>query len=565
MKAVCKKLLSLMLVAILLVSAVPFQASAAEATEEVVMDPVEVDQIDPLAAVEQETPKVQVQFQLSDSHYQIGKVVNTEVGKKVAKDKFPSGSSALKAFAKATGSSEGYEFVGWYLDDGTFSVPFDSSMYITNEMEGEGLEDIGEDYLVLNVYAQIRAKKDTIKLDPKSGTVSKKTHSVKIGLPYGEYETLPTAKRDHYQFLGWALADGTFVTDETEVKSLDTLYAQWEANKYTVSYEAYFDAAGDESGWVAMEEFGPFEVDANSVLKQSYSNLPTEAQAKRLFLSDEMEADGWYIDGWMIKATGATLKEGSTKITSDVTIRPIYKKSITLFANDKGNTSKKFTVILGQPVGILKALPNPGLRDGETFLAWYDQNGDLVSNVSNLANAAKHPDYYPCMGNLSAEYVPSTVFYLYIYTNNDTEEFVKRVVYYGAPAEGEFNMNDIDLYEIFPNYTKYDDKGDERYGWFDEVQWDKFCLNKPANEVEKILLGSEEGYEDDIYQFYIMLVDNGNNNNSNNSGNGYNDNSSTRDPSNPSTGDEIYVAVTVMALSAAALVLFFLNKKRIAK
>jgi len=279
MKAVCKKLLSLMLVAILLVSAVPFQASAAEATEEVVMDPVEVDQIDPLAAVEQETPKVQVQFQLSDSHYQIGKVVNTEVGKKVAKDKFPSGSSALKAFAKATGSSEGYEFVGWYLDDGTFSVPFDSSMYITNEMEGEGLEDIGEDYLVLNVYAQIRAKKDTIKLDPKSGTVSKKTHSVKIGLPYGEYETLPTAKRDHYQFLGWALADGTFVTDETEVKSLDTLYAQWEANKYTVSYEAYFDAAGDESGWVAMEEFGPFEVDANSVLKQSYSNLPTDAQA----------------------------------------------------------------------------------------------------------------------------------------------------------------------------------------------------------------------------------------------------------------------------------------------
>ena len=561
MKAVCKKLFSLMLVAILLVSAVPFQVSAAEANEEIVVDPTEVDQIDPLAAVEQETPKVQVQFQLADSHYQVGKFVNTEVGKKVPKDKFPSGSSALKVFAKtiASGSSEGYEFVGWYLDEG-FTTPFDSTMYITNEMAFEA----GEDCDILNVYAQIRAKKDTIKLDPKGGTVSKKTHAVCIGLTYGEYETLPTAKREHYKFLGWALKDGTMVADDSEVKGLDTLYAQWEANKYTVSYEAYFDAEGDESAWESMDEkFGPFEVDANSVLKQSYSNLPTTAQAKSLFLSDEMAADGWYIDGWMIKETGATLKEGSTKITGDVTIRPIYKKSIKLIANDKGNTSKNFTVVLGQPVGVL---PNPGLRDGETFLAWYDQNGDLVSNVSNLANTAKHPDYYPCMGNLNAEYVPSTVFYLYIYTNNDTKDFVKRVVYYGAPAEGEFKMSDIDLYEIFPNYTKYDDKGDERYGWFDEVQWDKFCLNKPANEVEKILLGSEEGYEDDIHQFYIMLVDNGNNSsNGSNSGSGYNDNSSTRDPSNPSTGDEIYVAVTIMALSAAALVLFFLNKKRIAK
>ena len=220
---------------------------------------------------------------------------------------------------------------------------------------------------------------------------------------------------------------------------------------------------------------------------------------------------------------------------------------------------------IGERVGVL---PNPGLRDGETFQAWYDSTGALVSTVSNLANVDKHPAYYPYMGNLEAEYVPSTVFYLYIYTNGNTDEFAKRVVYYGAPAEGTFKMSDINLYDIFPNYTKYDDKGDEIDGWFDENQWDKYCLGKPANELEKITLG-EGDYEDDIYQFYIMLTDNGNNastsTGNNNAGTGYNDNHATRDPSNPSTGDEIFVAVTVMALSAAALVLFFLNKKRIAK
>ena len=576
MKAVCKKLFSLMLVAILLVSAVPFQVSAAEENDNVVsentgaeddtaLETIEADIPEAMAAVDPVTPKVQVQFQLgTEPHYQIGETVHTRVGKKVAKSDFPSESAALKVFAKsiASGSSEGYEFVGWYLDT-EYTIPFDSTMYINQEMTFEFPEEGAK---ILNVYAQIRAKKTTITLDANGGTVGEKKHTVRIGQTYGKYESLPTPKREHYTFKYWALPDGTEVTNDTVVKSLDKLTAKWNANKYTVSYEAYFEADGDKTAWESMDGiFGPFEVDANGVLKKGYGTIPTQDQKEELFLSKEMEADGWYIDGWMIKGTNRYIEAGVTKITEDIVIRPSYKKKITLNANDKGNTTKQFTVTLGERVGVL---PNPGLRDGETFRAWYDKEGNLVSTVSDLSNVASHPAYYPCMGDLSAEYVPSTVFYLYIYTNNDTKDFVKRVVYYGAPAEGEFKMSDIDLYEIFPNYTKYDDKGDERYGWFDETQWDKFCLNKPANEVETILLGEDGTYNDDIHQFYIMLVDNGNNGANdagNNSGSGYNDNTATRDPSNPSTGDAIYVAVTVMALSAAALVLFFLNKKRIAK
>ena len=563
MKAVCKKLFSLMLVAILLVSAVPFQASAAEAEEAVELETVEDSIPAADAAVDPVTPKVQVQFQLgTEPHYQIGETVNTRVGKKVSKSDFPSAKAALKAYAKATGSSEGYEFVGWYLDT-DYTIPFDSTIYINQEMDFE-FPDKGAK--ILNVYAKIRAEKTTITLKPNGGTVSDTKHTVRVGQTYGKYESLPTPKRENYTFKYWALADGTKVTDDTVVETLDALTAKWSANKYTVSYEAYFDANGDKTGWVTMDgTFGPFEVDANDTLKKGYGTIPTQEQKESLFLSKEMEADGWYIDGWMIKGTNRYIEAGVTKITEDVVIRPSYKKRITLKANDAGNTTKKFTVTIGERVGVL---PNPGLRDGETFQAWYDKTGALVSAVSNLSNVDKHPAYYPYMGNLEAEYVPSTVFYLYIYTNGDTDEFAKRVVYYGAPAEGTFKMSDIDLYEIFPNYTKYDDKGDEVDGWFDENQWDKYCLGKPANEIEKITLG-EEGYEDDIYQFYIMLTDNGNNSSTssgnNSTGTGYNDNTATRDPSNPSTGDEIFVAVTVMALSAAALVLFFLNKKRIAK
>ena len=563
MKAVCKKLFSLMLVAILLVSAVPFQASAEEADEAIELETVEATEAAADAAVDPVTPKVQVQFQLgTEPHYQIGKTVNTRVGKKVAKDNFPTAKDALKAYAKATGSSEGYEFVGWYLDE-EYTIPFDNTIYINQEMDFEYPEEGAK---ILNVYAYIRAEKTTITLKPNGGTVSSKKHTVRVGQTYGKYESLPTPKRENYTFKYWALPDGTKVTDDTVVETLDTLTAKWSANKYTVSYEYYTNATGTKSDWESMDGvFGPFEVDANGVLKKGYGTIPSQDQKEDLFLPKSMADDGWYIDGWMIKGTNRYIEAGVTKITEDVVIRPSYKKRITLKANDAGNTTKKFTVTLGERVGVL---PNPGLRDGMTFQAWYDSTDALVSNVSNLSNVDKHPAYYPYMGNLEAKYVPSTVFYLYIYTNGDTDEFVKRVVYYGAPAEGTFKMSDIDLYEIFPNYTKYDDKGDEVDGWFDETQWDRYCLGKPANELQTIELG-EDGYEDDIHQFYIMLTDNGNNSSSssgnNNANSGYNDNSATRDPSNPSTGDEIFVAVTVMALSAAALVLFFLNKKRVAK
>ena len=72
--------------------------------------------------------------------------------------------------------------------------------------------------------------------------------------------------------------------------------------------------------------------------------------------------------------------------------------------------------------------------------------------------------------------------------------------------------------------------------------------------------------EDDIHSFYIMLIDKGNNSSSNSNasgaGSGYKDNSKA-DPSNPTTGDNIVMTVSVMTASAAALALvFFLNKKK---
>lgn len=596
MKAVCKKLFSLMLVAILLVSAVPFQAfaeevdetaapateAAVEATEAAaaaVAETVEeVVATSPVAyeSVTVEKGYVNVHFQLNSEdgivsqNYRIGDIVETKLGKTVST---PSSTKVLSVLESAIGNDSGYDFVRWYYYhkvDG--KVTFANSLVLNSEMmEFESGDGTKEDPYIFNVYAEIEAGIKTITLDPNGGTVSTKKHTVQVGTTYGTYGSLPTPIRANYTFAGWERSDGVIVGDEDQVRNLRKLTATWTQNDYTVVYQGYTDAEGmDEEGWQEVG-FGSFSVDANSVLKTANSNFPTTAQINSLFLSSEMKADGWYVDGWQYSAddgsTWKTFTAGSTKVTGNFIIRPVYKKSITLYANDAGKTTRTLTVTLGK---VVPTLPNPGTRDGLTFMYWYygdsaEDEDTIVADRNNLSNTSVHPKYYPGMGNFTAHWTSSTIFYLYIYTNNNTSSFTKRVIYYDAPVEGTFYFDNIDMYDIFPSYKKYDDDGDEQYGWFDSTQWDNFRLDRPYNELESIDLAADGETHDDIYEFFILLNDVSSSSSSSSSGSSYNDNKSTVDSSNPTTGDPIFAAVTVMAVSASVLFLFFLNKKRIAK
>ena len=587
MKAVCKKLFSLMLVAILLVSAVPFQASAEEVAETAAptvaaTEPAAapIAEIEETEAVEQQitvtTPAVNaevvdkeiryIEFQVTvndNGPWRVGNLVKTKIGSTVGT---PGEGTVLNVVKSITGSSAGYKLIRWELEDGT---TFTNSTTINLSMAASDSyydEKTGESYDIIAVNAIVEYVAKSINLNANGGKVSANKHTVEIGQRYDHYGKLPTPTKSGSTFLGWAKQDGNFVTNEDVVEDLSNLTAQWSTARYSVIFEAFTDPAADTAdGWHDVDEFtftGEYAINANSVLTVADGHFPTQAQIKEYFLPEEMSADGWYIDGWKIKANSATFTEGKTKVTSDIEIRPIYKKSITLYACDEGNTTRKLTVTLGSPI---PTLPHPGTRDGYAFVGWYQDLAfdTLLVSKDDLANVNAHPRYYPGMGDLYAGWADATIIYLYIHTNGNTKEHTKLVRYYDAPANG-FDLTDIDLYDIFPNYGKYDDKGDEKYGWYNAAQWDNYVMNRPANEFEYV----DEEYlsGDDVHEFFIMLIDNGNNSSTSAAnGTGYNDNSSTVDASNPSTGDDIFVAVTVMAVSACALLLFFLNKKRFAK
>ena len=570
MKAVCKKLFSLMLVAILLVSAVPFQASAEEVNETVA--PVEatapaaeaeIVATSPAAdaGVALETDVVRVDFQLEanedlgiETTYRVDNV-KTKLGKTVTA---PSGSAALKVLKKAIGTVDGIEFVRWYyLDQNGEKVTFTSSVTLnkdnmtwdTRDEDGDGVDC---DYL--DVYAEFQTAPATITLKPNGGTVASTKFKVELNKSYDTYGGLPTPTRAGYVFLGWFKADGTQVTNESTVTSLGALTAEWAAGKYTVVFHGYAD------GWDEVG-FGSFDVDPNSILKTEYNNFPTAAQIKSLFT-----LDGWTIEGWEYSVDDGdswkTFTAGKTKITGNTIVRPLYKKSITLYACDSGNTTRSLTVTLGKN---FPALPHPGTRDGYAFVGWYlePEASTLVSTKDNLSNVSAHPIVDADIDALYAGWDIAKTVYLYIYTNGETDEHTKLVRYYDVPQTG-FDLTDIDLYEIFPNYGKYDDKGDEKYGWYDNAQWKNYCMNKHVNDTTEYIVPGD--IEDDVLEFHIMLIDNGNNaSTGSTNGTGYNDNKTTVDSSNPSTGDNIFVAVTIMAVSACAVLLIFMNKKRIVK
>lgn len=602
MKAVCKKLFSLMLVAILLVSAVPFQASAEEvnettapateeatvATEAAVVETAAADPADAevsaeapeaYAGVKLEDDVVRVDFQLAaDDELGITKtyrvdLVKSKLGKKVSP---PSGSEAMSVLKKALGSNDCIEFVRWYyINSNDEKVTYTSSIVLNEDNMLWDSRDVDGDEvygMYLDVYAEFKRDSEKITLDPNGGTVSSKTLRVMIGQEYGYYcdGVLPTPTRDGYTFTGW-YKDGELIEATTKVADLGKLTAKWRTGRYQVTFMSF--ASGE---WEEVDAY-TFTVDNKAVLKTDYSNFPNSTDIKNLF-----KAENYTMDGWEYSKNGGdtwkTFTAGKTTITADTIIRPLYTRTVKLYATDDGNTTRTITVTLGKKI---PALPNPGSREftdeeGKTvnraFVGWFtpsqledsDYEGLTISNRYNLSDVSKHPVYEDGMGDkFIAGWQDAVTIYLYIHTNGNTKDHTKLVKYYDVP-NAYFDLTSLDLAELFPNYGKYDDKGDEKYGWYSEAQWDNYCLGRHINDTTESVKNLDTGK---THEFHIMLIDNGNNTASSGSANGtgYNDNKTTVDSSNPSTGDDIFVAVTIMAVSACAVLLIFMNKKRFVK
>lgn len=463
MKNAMKKLLSLTLAVMLLLSVAPFQAFAAtNAYGEMVFSeefeaPATNNNTSTSQTAEEPQPAVDNNggistFALPSDDYVIGKTVvniyfNVDgsvmktVAKKVGDDfpGLPSGKDALAFYAKVNENSNGKAFKCWsFEEDGAAisasGLKVGGSDHLTEDdhqdSKGNPVSPDAKGNLVgkMEVYAVFEDVVSTtnVKLDPKSGKFApgdSDTIAVSLNVDYPVAD-FPTPTRSGYVFDGWYVkedashserclvdAEGNPGADLTVLSTSARPYAKWKKAGMTVSVKWYDFDNGD---WTAFTVNGAAKYDgmavpADSKLSASTGSFPTDSEIN--WLKSELP-DGYTLKGWKFLETGKEFKAGSSAITSananssnEVVIVPKLQRSVWLIAQHptKNTLAKQsITVEIGSRIGELPAPASWAEDSDETDGYTFTQwvaDDTVISTREDLKNTSKHPVYYPSLNS----------------------------------------------------------------------------------------------------------------------------------------------------------------------
>lgn len=463
MKNAMKKLLSLTLAVMLLLSVAPFQAFAAtnEYGEMVFSEesaaPATNKNTSTSQTAEEPQPAVDNNggistFALPSDDYVIGKTVvniyfNVDgsvmktVAKKVGDDfpGLPSGKDALAFYAKVNENSNGKAFKCWsFEEDGAAisasGLKVGGSDHLTEDdhqdSKGNPVSPDAKGNLVgkMEVYAVFEDVVSTtnVKLDPKSGKFApgdSDTIAVSLNTDYPVAD-FPTPTRSGYVFDGWYVkedashserclvdAEGNPGADLTVLSTSAKPYAKWKKTGMTVSVKWYDFDNGD---WTAFTVNGAAKYDgmavpADSKLSASNGSFPTDSEIN--WLKSELP-DGCTLKGWKFLETGKEFKAGSSAITSananssnEVVIVPKLQCKVWLIAQHPTKNTmarQSITAEIGSRIGELPAPASWAEDSDETDGYTFTQwvaDDTVVSTREDLKNTSKHPVYYPGLTN----------------------------------------------------------------------------------------------------------------------------------------------------------------------
>ncbi len=274
--------------------------------------------------------------------------------------------NTAQALSPNTFTREGYTFAGWKKDASTSykngeSIPITQSMTLTAQ------------WAAISYSVKFEANGGT-------GTISEQAFT------YGTAQKLSknaVITRAGYTFTGWntqADGKGTSYTDEQSVsnltaahKSTVTLYAVWEANTYTVSFN---ENAADVTGTTDSKQF-------------------TYDDTAKALTANGFTRSGYTFAGWNTKNDGsgtAYTDEASVKnLTSDkngsFTLYAVWTADIyTLsFNNGGGNGSMTPQNFATGDTAAISA--STFTRAGYHFTGWKDDKGKSVTTVADVGRS----------------------------------------------------------------------------------------------------------------------------------------------------------------------------------
>ena len=503
MKTVMKKLLSIVLVAILLVSAVPFQADATT-----------------------DGPWT-VQFGHRGTD---GKGAFTPI-KTVSVD-VPGLSLWAFPSDKESKVFDDYRLVKWVVD-GT-EVTFNN---------GVSLRDYDLDNVV---YVTAVYERDDYTLSFNTGKASvanPASITITNGWQYGAHfgGALPPLENTATEnFLGWVLPDGTMVgaADYVNTTSNITLTAKWSNGAKTVTMQYW-----NGSDWAGL--IAPFSVQTNTAgVVAKHEPFAVASKGEMIM---QYVPEGFELKGWVNAATGAAFDPATAVVNEDITIRPVYTGKITMNPNcpNPYNTNpRELEVTVGKKMSNLPTLSNlTNQEKAYVFNGWFIPGSSTQVTTETV--------YYPYLGTeIKAEWVNGVKITLYIYDTNFNLLNNKEIAIYAAEGY-QFDLTKVNPGTYVQGYAK-------KAGWFTTEQFTQYKAGDSATAIEFIQAGQLGNANYTTFHAVVNKAATGGNNGG--AGNGGNNNNEAVDPTNPQTGDMIGVSLALMMSTAGAAVM--LGKKR---
>ena len=219
----------------------------------------------------------------------------------------------------------------------------------------------------------------TVNFDYNGGTVGKTSMDVTYGKTYG---SLPAPTRTGYNFSGWFSAGGSRITRTDKVGSKSegsTLYARWQAQKYTVTL--------DPTG--------------GTVVGSTTSKTVTYGGTYNILPARDPTREGYTFDGWY------TAKDGGTKVTTDTVVTATADH--TLYAH--------WTPIPAEPIKIFDDLLDQTINYGKDVVSigYYHPAGDYTVTRTWYECDADGNNGQPMLGDPDWPKMPPVgVYYYYV-------------------------------------------------------------------------------------------------------------------------------------------------------
>ncbi|MEG1299913.1 MAG: InlB B-repeat-containing protein [Erysipelotrichaceae bacterium] len=323
----------------------------------------------------------------------------------------------------------GYTFGGWYGDAG-FSTRVDAIP----------LESSGNKTL----YAKWTANTYTLNFNANGGSVGTSSKAVTYGSAIG---TLPTPSRSGYDFLGWTTDAGVGWSSGTVYNRLGstTLYAQWSATYYTVTFNSNGgNAASPGSKTVRYGD--------------AYGSMPTPSRTYYNFL-------GWFT------GSGTQVTSGTGYYNTGNTVLYAHWQQVV-------STLNFYNAITGaynyQYIGVGNSTTATAVgASGYYFQSWTSSNNGVASISGNTAyvNGPGYVDIYSnwALINPGAQQFGGWGNTRDWYVNGSA---ASGVTYFMKPSSGSCDYSE---YNQWP--SNYENNGGSNYNhlWYDTYRCYKIC------------------------------------------------------------------------------------------